>query len=69
MNRTRDAIAELFEPERDRLRLPPEQLASLFMGLAFTRARPPAGPATSSPSMEEYLDVFLHGALKEGTAE
>lgn len=69
MNRTRDAIAELFEPERDRLRLPPEQLASLFMGLAFTRARPPAGPAASSPSMEEYLDVFLHGALKEGTAE
>lgn len=69
MSRTRDAIAELFEPERDRLRLPPEQTASLFMGLAFTRARPPAGPAPSSPSMQEYLDVFLHGALKEGTAE
>ncbi|MEU5988018.1 helix-turn-helix domain-containing protein [Spirillospora sp. NPDC047418] len=69
MSRTRDAIAELFEPERDRLRLPPEQTASLFMGLAFTRARPPAGPAPSSPSMQEYLEVFLHGALKEGTAE
>lgn len=67
MNRTRDAIAELFEPERDRLRLPAEQIASLFLGLAFTRARPPAGPAgpaASGPSMEEYLDVFLHGALK-----
>ncbi|WP_433231783.1 TetR/AcrR family transcriptional regulator [Actinomadura formosensis] len=73
MDRTRDAIAELFEPERDRLRLPVDQTASLFMGLAFTRARPPggpsAGPGTSEPSMEEYLDVFLHGALKEGTAE
>jgi AcrR family transcriptional regulator len=69
MNRTRDAIAELFEPERDRLRLSPEQTAGLFKGLAFTRARPPAGPAPSGPSMEEYLDVFLHGALKEGTAE
>ncbi|MFA1542498.1 TetR/AcrR family transcriptional regulator [Actinomadura monticuli] len=72
MNRTRDAIAELFEPEADRLRLPAEQIASLFLGLTFTRARPPAGPAehaASSPSMEEYLDVFLHGALKEGTRE
>ncbi|MEU8344244.1 helix-turn-helix domain-containing protein [Spirillospora sp. NPDC048832] len=69
MNRTRDAIAELFEPERDRLRLPPEQLAGLFMGLAFTRARPPAGPSESGPTMAEYLDVFLHGALKEETAE
>ncbi|MFA1547854.1 TetR/AcrR family transcriptional regulator [Actinomadura chokoriensis] len=66
MNRTRDAIAELFEPERDRLRLPAEQIASLFLGLAFTRARPPAGPVESGPSMEEYLDVFLHGALKHG---
>ncbi|MFF4235454.1 TetR/AcrR family transcriptional regulator [Actinomadura geliboluensis] len=69
MTRTRDAVAELFEPERDRLRLPPEQLASLFMGMAFTRARPPAGPAAPSPSMAEYLDVFLHGALMEETAE
>ncbi|MFB4307476.1 TetR/AcrR family transcriptional regulator [Actinomadura sp. GTD37] len=69
MNRTRDAIAELLEPERDRLRLPAEQIAGLFMGLAFTRARPPAGPAASSPSMAEYLDVFLHGALKEGPPE
>ncbi|MER7542978.1 TetR/AcrR family transcriptional regulator [Actinomadura sp.] len=68
MNRTRDAIAELFEPERDRLRLSAEQTASLFMGLAFTRARPPAGPAPSGPSVEECLDVFLHGALREETA-
>ncbi|WP_245667831.1 TetR/AcrR family transcriptional regulator [Actinomadura macra] len=69
MRRTRDAIAALFEPEHDRLRLPVEQVASLFMGLAFTRARPPAGPDTPAPSLEEYLDVFLHGALKEGNRE
>jgi AcrR family transcriptional regulator len=69
MDRTRDAIAELFEPERDRLRLSAEDLASLFMGLAFTRARPPAGPAAPSPSLDDYLDVFLNGALKEGTPE
>ncbi|WP_344901078.1 helix-turn-helix domain-containing protein [Actinomadura meridiana] len=63
MNRTRAALAELFEPERDRLRLLPEQLASLFMGLMFARARPPAGP--EAPSVEDSLDVFLHGAFKE----
>lgn len=65
MNRTRDALTELFEPERDRLRLPVDQIASLFMGFAFTRARPPAGPDAPSPSMEDYVDVFLHGALKD----
>lgn len=68
MNQTRDALAALFEPERDRLRLPADQLADLFMALVFARSRPPAGPATPPPA-EVYLDVFLHGALKEGTTE
>ncbi|MGP4029475.1 TetR/AcrR family transcriptional regulator [Actinomadura sp. 3N407] len=68
MNRTRDALAALFEPERDRLRLPVERVADLFMGLVFARSRPPAGPGTPA-SVEEYLDVFLHGALKEGSTE
>jgi AcrR family transcriptional regulator len=67
MTRTRAALAELFEPDRDRLRLPPEQLASLFMGLMFARARPPAGP--EGPSVEDCLDVFLHGAFTEGEPE
>ncbi|TDD60816.1 TetR/AcrR family transcriptional regulator [Actinomadura darangshiensis] len=67
MTRTRDALADLFEPEGDRLRLPAEQLATIFMGLAFGRSRPPAGPDAPAMSVEDYLDVFLHGALKEGT--
>ncbi|TYC08739.1 TetR/AcrR family transcriptional regulator [Actinomadura syzygii] len=65
MNRTREALAELFEPERDRLRLPAEQMASLFMGFAFGRARSSAGPDAPNPSMEDYVDVFLNGALKD----
>ncbi|WP_433478684.1 TetR/AcrR family transcriptional regulator [Spirillospora sp. CA-142024] len=69
MDRTRDALAELFEPEREQLRLPVKQIASLFMGLVFTRSRPPAGPDSQIPAMDDYLDVFLHGALKEGTTE
>ncbi|MEV4006072.1 helix-turn-helix domain-containing protein [Actinomadura sp. NPDC049753] len=68
MTRTREALAELFEPERDRLRLPVDQIAGLFMGFVFSRARPAAGPDAQPLSVEEYLDVFLHGALKEGTA-
>ncbi|MEV3926710.1 TetR/AcrR family transcriptional regulator [Actinomadura coerulea] len=68
MTRTREALAELFEPERDLLRLPVEQIAGLFMGFVFSRARPAAGPDAPPLSVEEYLDVFLHGALKEGTA-
>ncbi len=68
MNRTRDALAELFEPERDRLRLPVEQVATLFMGLLFSRSRPASGPDADVPSLEEYLDVFLHGALDEESA-
>ncbi|MEU4822147.1 MULTISPECIES: TetR/AcrR family transcriptional regulator [Actinomadura] len=66
MTRTCEALAELFEPERDRLRLPVEQIASLFLGFVFSRARPAAAPDAQPLSVEEYLDVFLHGALKEG---
>ncbi|WP_232383185.1 TetR/AcrR family transcriptional regulator [Actinomadura violacea] len=73
MARTRGALAELFEPDRDRLRLPVDQLAGMFMGLVFTRSRPPGGPDAPAPSLEEYLDVFLHGALTgtdpEGSTE
>ncbi|KAB2344508.1 TetR/AcrR family transcriptional regulator [Actinomadura rudentiformis] len=63
MRLTVEALTELFEPERDALRLPPEQVAAMFMGLVFGRARPPAQPV---PSLEETLQVFLYGALAEG---
>ncbi|MFG2000830.1 TetR/AcrR family transcriptional regulator [Spirillospora sp. NPDC048911] len=63
MRSTVEALTELFEPERDALRLPPEQVAAMFMGLVFGRARPPARPV---PSLDETLQVFLHGALTEG---
>ncbi|MFI0445826.1 TetR/AcrR family transcriptional regulator [Actinomadura sp. 6N118] len=63
MRSTVEALTELFEPERDVLRLPPEQIAAMFMGLVFGRARPPAQPV---PSLEETLQVFLYGALAEG---
>jgi AcrR family transcriptional regulator len=57
---TIEAVAELFEPERAELRLAPDQLAAMFLGMLFARSRPPAGP---TPPLAEFLDVFLHGAL------
>ncbi len=58
----RGAITELFEPEKDRLRLTPEQLAALFLTLLFggRRMAPVDDPATT----RQVVDVFLHGAVE-----
>ncbi len=60
MESTLEALAELFEPERDRLRLPPEQIAAMFMGLAFSRSRPVGEAAIP---IEDAIDIFLNGAV------
>ena len=59
---TRKAIAELFEPERDRLRLPVTTLSEIFLSLTFGRGRFLSG---SDPKigLTELVDLFLHGAL------
>jgi hypothetical protein len=72
----RAALAELFEPERELLRLSPEQAALVFLGLLFASANRPPSPSPSSsrsspsPSadeprvtLDELVDLFLHGAL------
>ncbi|WP_351230568.1 helix-turn-helix domain-containing protein [Streptomyces sp. NPDC002133] len=56
MTATRNAVAELFAPERESLRLPPEQLAQFFLGLLLTHPG-------SEPDTAALVDVFLHGAL------
>ncbi|GAB2599685.1 TetR/AcrR family transcriptional regulator [Streptomyces capparidis] len=63
MAAVRQALAELFAPERDRLRVPPEQAAAVFLGLLFTRLRPegPTGLDTAG-----LVDVFLHGVAGAG---
>ncbi|NBH05356.1 TetR/AcrR family transcriptional regulator [Amycolatopsis sp. SID8362] len=58
----RGAMTELFEPEKDRLRLPPEQLASLFLTLLFTPRRAVADD--DAPTTRQVVDVFLHGAVE-----
>ena len=57
---TREAVAELLEPDRASLRLPPEQLASIFVPLVFARGRAVGG---EPPATSDLLDLFLHGAL------
>lgn len=58
---TVQAMTALFEPDADQLRLPVEQVAALFLGQLFSRARPMAG-ADLSPA--DTVDLFLHGALR-----
>jgi AcrR family transcriptional regulator len=58
----RGAITELFEPEKDQLRLSPEQLASLFLTLLFGGRR--MAPADNAATTRQVVDVFLHGAVE-----
>ncbi len=57
-----DAMAELFEPEQKRLRLPATQLAALFLSLLFN-GRMRFSETGDEPTTMELVDVFLHGAL------
>jgi len=62
MTAMRGAITELFEPEKDRLRLTPEQLAALFLTLLFGGRR--MAPIDDVPTTRQVVDVFLHGAVE-----
>jgi AcrR family transcriptional regulator len=62
----RAGLTELFEPDRNSLRLPPERLAAVFHGMLFARMRP--GPAEDNGdelNTADLVDLFLHGALAE----
>jgi AcrR family transcriptional regulator len=58
----RGAMTELFEPEEDRLRLPPEHLAALFLTMLFGGRR--MAPDDDAPTTRQVVDVFLHGAVE-----
>ncbi|WNM38740.1 helix-turn-helix domain-containing protein [Micromonospora halotolerans] len=63
---TRAAVAALFAPEGDRLRLPADRLAALFLAVLLP-GRPPL--ADDRPTPTELVDLFLHGALAPAAAE
>lgn len=56
-----EALADLFEPDRDSLRLPARRLARVFAGLLLTRGRLLGDQSETSP--HELVDLLLHGAL------
>ncbi|HUQ56442.1 helix-turn-helix domain-containing protein [Lentzea sp.] len=60
----RGAMVELFTPEKERLRLPPEQLATLFLTLLFGGRR--LSPDVDAPTTRQVVDFFLHGAVEVG---
>ncbi len=63
---TRAAVAALFAPEGDRLRLPADRLAALFLAVLLP-GRPPL--ADDRPTPTELVDLFLHGALAPAAPE
>ena len=58
----RGAMVELFTPEKDRLRLPPEQLAALFLTLLYGGRR--LASDVEAPTTRQVVDFFLHGAVE-----
>ncbi|MEV6912585.1 TetR family transcriptional regulator [Amycolatopsis sp. NPDC051071] len=63
MGAMRDAMAELFEPEKGSLRLPSSQLSALFLSLLFS-GRMRFDETGDEPTTMELVDVFLNGALE-----
>ncbi len=53
------AVAELLEPDRESLRLPPERVAGVFLGLLFTQLR----EEEHRLDVQALVELFLHGAL------
>jgi AcrR family transcriptional regulator len=63
MQAIRDAVAELIEPDRTALRLEPEKLAAIFLGMLFAGRRLEADESGSTAA--DLVDVLLHGALRD----
>ncbi|SDG66170.1 transcriptional regulator, TetR family [Lentzea fradiae] len=60
----RGAIVDLLAPEAERLRLPAEQLATLFLSLLSGGRRLAAD--VDAPSTRQVVDFFLRGAVEAG---
>jgi AcrR family transcriptional regulator len=59
---THRAVANLFQPDQEDLRLPVDLLADAFLGMALGPTRTPH-PQRSPLRTEQLVDLFLHGAL------
>jgi AcrR family transcriptional regulator len=59
----RDAITDVLTPAQSALRLPPDQLAAVFVRMFFLERRLPGAEGDTEPSPTDLADLFLHGAL------
>lgn len=66
MIRISTAIASLFEP--DRLRVAPDLAARLLLGSVFSNRLQREGLGDSGAELDELVDLFLHGILRDPTA-
>jgi AcrR family transcriptional regulator len=64
-----EALVALFEPEREKLRIPPERLADTFHFLVMSAGRGAEAGASSAESWRELVDLFLYGALTTSNEE
>jgi hypothetical protein len=55
------AIAKLLKPDEQRLRLPAEALAEIFLSMSRFCTRPPN--EVQPLQAEQIVDLFLHGAM------
>ena len=58
------AIAALFDPVSDQLRMEPEPAARMLLGLVFASRIDRAGLGTGFVDPDQIVDLFLHGVLR-----
>ncbi|MCA2176848.1 TetR/AcrR family transcriptional regulator [Nonomuraea glycinis] len=64
MQLIKDAVTDLIEPDAESLRLPPDQIATIFLSLQYSQRR---GGTPSDLPVPDLVEVFLHGAMKPST--
>ncbi|GAA1676480.1 TetR/AcrR family transcriptional regulator [Fodinicola feengrottensis] len=68
MRNVTEAVAELLEPDRDQLTVPPDQLAQLFLSLVFGARMRYGDQGPTQEQIDAYLnqtvDVLLYGAYR-----
>jgi AcrR family transcriptional regulator len=65
----RNAIQGLIEPDAASLRIDPHSAAGLLLSLSFSRCMGEHGMGEPSTSVEQLVELFLHGALQFATGE
>ncbi|MGH3736705.1 MAG: TetR/AcrR family transcriptional regulator [Micromonosporaceae bacterium] len=67
------ALVELLDPDADTLRLPPERVAQIFLGVVFSSqfasqvrgCAPDPDTSEAADTINELVDVFLHGVRND----